>query len=319
MTERPLSLRRRRDTRGAIYVEVLVAIIPVMIFFFGLLQLAMFYSARLIVRHAAWRAVRTAVVVLDDDPERYEGQERRMIYAEDGSTAPSSSSAQGFADSIGEALGVSLPATGLGSANKAGPRLSAIQRSAYMALAVLAPTPSKLLRNFGVSALEDVGNGARFLTGLMLYNRAAAMVTLRKPDGEYANDVPSDGDVTVRISYLYYCGMPIVNYIMCDTLPGMAGFDQLGDAVKNAYQTIVSEGPQAASAAAEGFQDDLERASAAADARSRELKYVESPELLLPLMFSRAHFKMITAEATLPNQGACYYDGSSCYGTDDTQ
>lgn len=43
-----------------------------LIFFFGLLQPALLYTARLVVRNAAQRAVRSAVVVLEDDPATFD-------------------------------------------------------------------------------------------------------------------------------------------------------------------------------------------------------------------------------------------------------
>jgi hypothetical protein len=317
MTERLLSSALKHRTRGAIYVEVLFSIIPVLMFFFGLLQLAMFHSARLIVRHAAWRAVRSAVVVLEDDPEHYDGEERRKVY--DAPATGESDGGGGIAESLGSVLGLHLPTAGLGggSSNQGGARLSAIRRAAYMSLAVLAPPTSVLMQSLGMSGDEfgNTGNGVRFLSGLFLYNKAAAMVTLRLPDGAIANDVPSDGNVTVRVSYLYYCGMPIVNYFMCDSVLDMSGLGKVQGIATDFYRSVTND-PLGARQAASNFQSDLRKAGDTAEAVSRDLAYAESPELLLPLMFSRARFKILTAEATLPNQGACYYEGSSCYAAD---
>jgi len=61
------------DQRGAVYVEMLIAYVPVLAFFFGVLQLADIAAAHLIVQHAASAAVRAAVVVMPDDPVFYEG------------------------------------------------------------------------------------------------------------------------------------------------------------------------------------------------------------------------------------------------------
>lgn len=60
-----------QDARGAVYVEFLVAFLPLFIAFECLVQLAGLYTAKLVVRHAASTAVRAAVVVLDDDPQYY--------------------------------------------------------------------------------------------------------------------------------------------------------------------------------------------------------------------------------------------------------
>ncbi len=62
-----------RETRGAVYVEFLVAFLPIFSFFLCLVQLSMLQTANLIVKHAAVVAARAAVVILPDDPERYDG------------------------------------------------------------------------------------------------------------------------------------------------------------------------------------------------------------------------------------------------------
>lgn len=66
-------MKLTRDHRGAVYVEFLIAFLPLFIFFECLIQLAGIYSAKLIVQHAASCAARAAVVVLHDDPSEYGG------------------------------------------------------------------------------------------------------------------------------------------------------------------------------------------------------------------------------------------------------
>jgi len=326
MTERSRSPRLRRlrckSYAGVIYVEVLVAIIPVLIFFFGLLQLALLYTARLVVRNAAQRAVRSAVVVLEDDPARFDNTAQGEVTYHDASST-SAGSTQQFLQGIGDVLGVKLPIADVQRmlTSEAGPRLAAIQRAAYMPLATLSPSPAALLETFGVSA-DSLGSGnsnlMQFVVGLLLYNRAAAMVTLRKPDGSVANCVGPTEDVTVRVTYLYFCTMPIASSIMCDSLMKLSGLDQLDDATKNAYESVSGGGLEGVQQAKDGLQADLQRISDTVGGLSRELQYAASPELLLPLLFSRAHFKLVSAEATLPNQGALYYPRVAC-GTPTTQ
>jgi Flp pilus assembly protein TadG len=60
-----------RDRRGAVYVEFLVAFLPLFIFFECLVQLSGMLTAKLVVQHAAVTATRAAVVVLHDDPANY--------------------------------------------------------------------------------------------------------------------------------------------------------------------------------------------------------------------------------------------------------
>lgn len=57
----------RRDTRGAVYVEFLIAFLPVYVFFLGLIQIGLLFTARLITEHAATNAARAAAVVIGDD------------------------------------------------------------------------------------------------------------------------------------------------------------------------------------------------------------------------------------------------------------
>ncbi|CAN5856355.1 hypothetical protein BH11MYX4_BH11MYX4_47420 [soil metagenome] len=61
----------RDDTRGAVYVEFLIAFMPVFVFFLCLLQLALLFSAKLVVEHAAVAGSRSAAVVFGDEPGPY--------------------------------------------------------------------------------------------------------------------------------------------------------------------------------------------------------------------------------------------------------
>ena len=58
-----------RDTRGAVYVEFLVAFIPFLVFFLCLWQVSILYYAKLIVDHAAFAAARAAAVVVAECPQ----------------------------------------------------------------------------------------------------------------------------------------------------------------------------------------------------------------------------------------------------------
>lgn len=61
----------RRGRAGAVYVEFLIAFLPVFFFFLSLVQLIFLQTASLITHHAASKAVRAAAVVLPDDPRFY--------------------------------------------------------------------------------------------------------------------------------------------------------------------------------------------------------------------------------------------------------
>lgn len=71
-TQSPRTTCLWSDGRGAIYVEFIVAVLPLFIFFECLAQLADLYGAKLIVEHAAYRAARGASVIFGDDCARYE-------------------------------------------------------------------------------------------------------------------------------------------------------------------------------------------------------------------------------------------------------
>lgn len=60
-------MRQTAFTRGSAYVEFLVAIIPMLVIFWGLLQISGLLLADLVVRHAAMNAVRAAIVCDSDE------------------------------------------------------------------------------------------------------------------------------------------------------------------------------------------------------------------------------------------------------------
>ena len=62
-----------RDQRGAVFVEQLIAYLPVMFFFLATWQLLELCAAHLILKRAASAAARAAIVVLPDDPAFYDG------------------------------------------------------------------------------------------------------------------------------------------------------------------------------------------------------------------------------------------------------
>ena len=63
-----------RATHGAVYVEFLIAFLPLFVMFMSLVQLAFVVVANIATKNAAVAAVRAAVVVLPDDPAFYDGE-----------------------------------------------------------------------------------------------------------------------------------------------------------------------------------------------------------------------------------------------------
>lgn len=82
-TASPASVMARTGTRrrpldatsGAVFIEFLIAFLPVYVFFLCLVQLAILFAVRLVTEHAATSAARAAAVVIGDDQRRY-GQEK---------------------------------------------------------------------------------------------------------------------------------------------------------------------------------------------------------------------------------------------------
>ncbi len=64
---------RLKADEGAVFVETLIAYLPVMFFFMATWQLAELCAAHLVVEHAAAVTARAASVVLPDDPFYYDG------------------------------------------------------------------------------------------------------------------------------------------------------------------------------------------------------------------------------------------------------
>ncbi len=71
MKSREREAEARKGTEGAVFVEFLIAFLPVFTMFLCLLQLALLFAVRLVVDHAAMSTVRAAAVVIGDDPETY--------------------------------------------------------------------------------------------------------------------------------------------------------------------------------------------------------------------------------------------------------
>ena len=69
------SRRRFARQRGAVLVETLVTMVPVLGFFFGVLQVTELCTADLVVQRAASAAARAAIVVMPDSKQYYPDSE----------------------------------------------------------------------------------------------------------------------------------------------------------------------------------------------------------------------------------------------------
>ena len=72
------------DARGVVQLELLLVIVPLFLLLVGLTQLVLLQVAQLVVQHAAERGVRSAVVILNDTGDAYDGAAPGEIGGVDG-------------------------------------------------------------------------------------------------------------------------------------------------------------------------------------------------------------------------------------------
>jgi hypothetical protein len=309
--------RLLRDRRGAAYLEFLIIIVPFLLLFLGSLQFALIGAAKLVVQHAASTGARAASVVLDDDPARYESEERNLLLE---NVSSGTGRLQAIANKIEEWVdNARVDAVwNFPHVNRGSTRLSDIRRAAYIPLAALAPQPDIVLGWFGnvlgPSAGESVagalGNApeTRLLTGLLVYNQAGAAVTF--PTAPGAGDLrqdpihidPNEKQLALRVTYLFHCGVPLVSQLICRTMWQITGVPDAAqgtlDQVKDIDLDDVLD-PQAK-------LDEIKKGIGASTATFAELSHAELPALQYMLLATKAHFFVVRAEAVVPNQGAAY-------------
>jgi hypothetical protein len=193
-----------RHEGGAVYVEFLLVFLPVFLLFLAVIQLGFVYAARLVVQHAANRAVRAAVVIIDDDPARYGGEPRGELHLT-GSHQPRFSGQAYF-------HGIGYP----GSADTlGGPRFLDIRGAAELPLLAVAPSSGALTGPESVRAAIG-GIGSRVAAG-SAYNLSAVAVAFPTAPGAntFRTRFRRDDLVTVRVSYVFHCATPLVSRLMC--------------------------------------------------------------------------------------------------------
>lgn len=226
-----------------------------------------------------------------------------------------------------------------------GPRLNAIRMAAQLTLAPLAPDPKLVATWIGTGltgglvgagglgvdrySLRHTGIGEsptlRFLTGMFAYNAAAAAINF--PRAPRSAELWNAGDdfkgqvvfkhkqpVTVRISYLFPCSVPLVNMIICRKF-------EPKNATIGSTISQVREG-------ADRLRDPLgttsnpSKASPEEQALITELSAgVPDPDLLDTLLSAdQGRFYVLRSEMTLPIQSAMYaYPTADKYKEQDRQ
>lgn len=309
------------NTRGVVYVEFLICFVPLFVLFLGGVQLAFLVASSAVVRHAAYRAARMAVVTIDDDPLFYDCAQRGLL--DPGGRTPSTQQQSERDGTVNDLLGsVGQAYQGLSAEhNTGGPRVQAIRAAAYLPLAAIAPEPGYLLRvapflggvlggAMGGDGLRQSALGdhplLRVALGYFVYSKMAAAVTFPEaPGARHREGVVSYGPrelVTTRVRYLYLCAVPIARHFMCRSLLDMTGLpDSLDEAARLGEHPPSLGTPRELRELRDRAQAGLERFNEL----HRELMHAEwGVNFLLPA--TQARFAVLTGEARLPNQGAPY-------------
>lgn len=279
------------DSRGIVYVEFVFAFMPLLVLFLSICQVAFLTMGRLVVQHAALCGARTAIVVLEDDPKKYADIARGNLT--DGAPL-------GGLEELLASLGLArlqaavddADASGLFGAKEAdrsdeqrGARMTPIRAAATMPLLLLAPNEAAV----GIVGAESVaaslpGNFVSRLPFALEYTRTAGVITVHAASGSeelIAEPVARTAPVMVRVTYLMPCGLPLARMLMCRTLDSLL---KSSGSAPNVLGVLGSE--------PSSFARRLSHAQGIA-----ALKHMVSPT---------ARFVVLTAETTLPNQGAGY-------------
>jgi hypothetical protein len=286
-----------RDQRGVAYVELLIAFMPFFVLVLGLTQLALLGQAHLAVRHAANAAVRSAVVVIDDDPARYGGTARRTLDPIGGRGGGGS---DGFFSLIGAPI--SMPRRG-------DARSRDIRLAAYVPLLAISPGRQQIMSRLQRANVERaVGTGGlgRAAFG-MLYVLGSTGVVFGEGRGpvQYAEG----DDVRVRVTHAYPCLVPLASRLLCDNwlelqsgVP-ITGSRDLVDRIQRGSSSAADI--RAILAAQRRMSAQRERLQGAREPLA-DLDQAEVPGLLWTTIANGTRFRMLTAEASLPLQSAPY-------------
>lgn len=312
-----------RDSGGAVYVEFILSFIPLLFMFLGIIQMAMLYAAQLVVQHAAVSATRAAAVVIDDDPERYDGQDRLTTTGSESGGSPED-------DALGGLFGGGGGGGSFAGGSSGSARFSAIRYAAMVPLMTVTPPPEAFFpMGRRASLATDIGFTAPETRAAMAlwYSRGMMNITFpREVRGDsFRNDWPrpddngDSGSVTGRVTFLYMCGVPIVNRIMCeDGLSLMMGSNVAGIAESLA---VYARDGRIDMNELTALNDERERSGRHFDAWEDEMQELDDGPgfgtaaalyaATFAMMGGGARFRPLQAEATLPVQAAnyCYRSG----------
>ena len=196
----------KRANAGAVYVEFLIVIIPLLILMFSLVQMSLFLSAGILTRLSALKAARSAMVILGDNHEK-------ANYAED-------------LNQVGDGSGGIAAYCGVEDGEKK-TRYQTIRKAARAPLLPVSPSITSL----GASSAED----ALLITGPLgiaaalmdkdWTNFAVGLGFVNGKDEYVSSMSPGDG-VRVRVVYLYPCFVPIGKAFACHAYGDLPGEDR---------------------------------------------------------------------------------------------
>lgn len=312
-----------RANTGVVYVEFLIAFIPVFLCFLGIGQFAFIATAKLVVQHAAIMGARSAIVVLEDDHADYHPEGFGVIDYRGTSNRRASfqdklNTVMQWFRSDDSALNHNL------FYNRGGPRLRDIRFAVYLPLLAISPSVDQIGRWFGINLdpthqqneIKESLHGAigdhpelRFVAGL-LYNRAAAAVTFPIAPGSdsfFQGAFGPDDTVTVRVTYLYPCAVPLVSSFMCDSLLDLSGLSRSVEAIRRTVENADLSNVEGLHSSFQTITRDVYNRVNQYARTITELSYAEMPGMLLPLMLTSTRFVVLRAEASMLIQGANYY------------
>ncbi|MEZ4286559.1 MAG: TadE/TadG family type IV pilus assembly protein [Polyangiales bacterium] len=206
-----------RESRGAIYVEFLVTVVPFLLLFMGMTQMFLAFHARLLVKAAADAAVRSAIVVITDDGPAT-GDVNQL-----NTGGTSSFEVQTLLDMLFDQLKATIDQrSNQFNVGNIVDEMTALGDSRMNSVRVAAAKPLLALgRDDNGTDIKSAVGGNGVVGGLDnavrdLLSRTA--VTFRDGPGGAAQENVSVGmndPVTVRVTFLFRCTVPWAKNILC--------------------------------------------------------------------------------------------------------
>ncbi len=278
----------RPDEEGAAYVEFLIAFLPFFILFLGMVQMSLMYAGDLVVQHAASRAARAAMVVLDDDPQYYDGAARRQVNG-----------------SGSEVFTMPLPRPTIVRVS-GGPRLARIRLAAIMPLAAIAPGSGQRAGDDNVISAIGTPETRAAEQGYFYTDSAMAVIFPDRPGStNYLTSFSPGQQVTTRVAYLFHCGVPMANRLMCESFttltfgPAAGAAEDIAGALRDGSMTL-----EEARAAYRRLEE--RRARQSRDRPGLDELENDAGGLFLMAGYPGGRFKLLRGESTMPLQSARY-------------